>query len=70
MTHSAQIASLADTHFEIVKGEADGRAVTSLKKLSYEERVEETARLVGGIEITETQKNAAREMIKEGETLI
>ncbi len=70
VTHSAQIASLADTHFEIVKGEADGRAVTSLKKLTYEERVEETARLVGGIEITETQKNAAREMIKEGETLI
>ena len=70
VTHSAQIASLADNHFEIVKGEADGRAVTSLKKLTYEERVEETARLVGGIEITETQKNAAREMIKEGETLI
>lgn len=70
VTHSAQIASLADNHFEIVKGEADGRAVTSLKKLTYEERVEETARLVGGIEVTETQKNAAREMIKEGETLI
>lgn len=69
VTHSAQIASLADEHFEIVKGEEDGRAVTTLRPLSGEARTEEIARLMGGIEITATQRDAAREMIKEGEAL-
>ncbi|MBQ8208807.1 MAG: DNA repair protein RecN [Clostridia bacterium] len=69
VTHSAQIASLADSHFKINKTEEDGRAFTSLTLLDEEGRIEETARILGGIEVTETQRNAAREMIREGETL-
>jgi len=66
VTHSAQIASLADTHFLISKSEKDGRVETSLKTLDKDERVSEIARILGGINITDTQKQAAREMIEEG----
>lgn len=69
VTHSAQIASLADSHFKINKTENDGRAFTSLVLLDDGGRIEETARILGGIEVTETQRNAAMEMIREGETL-
>ena len=63
VTHSAQIATLADNHFLISKKEIDGRAYTSIKSLSYEERVEEAARILGGINITEAQRQAARDML-------
>ncbi len=65
VTHSAQIASLADTHYRISKSERDGRAETDVCELSDEERVEEIARILGGIEVTDAQRIAAREMIAE-----
>ncbi len=67
VTHSAQIASLAHQHLYISKTEEDGRASTSLRELDAQGRVEEIARILGGIEITEVQRRAAREMIAEGE---
>ena len=65
VTHSAQIASLADTHYRITKEERDGRAETEVAMLTQDERVEEIARILGGIEITNAQRDAAREMIEE-----
>lgn len=65
VTHSAQIASLADAHYRISKSERDGRAETDVMELSSDERVEEIARILGGIEITDAQRRAAREMIEE-----
>lgn len=66
VTHSAQIASLATNHLYISKKEVDGRMETSLAELDEAGRVEEIARILGGIEITEVQRSAAREMIAEG----
>ena len=66
VTHSAQIASLADSHLFVSKSEKDGRVQTALSELGYDERVEEIARILGGIEISEIQRSAAREMIDEG----
>ena len=63
VTHSAQIATLADSHFLISKKEVGGRAQTSIRLLSYGERVEEAARILGGISITEAQRQAARDML-------
>ena len=63
VTHSAQIATLADNHFLISKKEIDGRAQTSIRLLEREERIEEAARILGGINITEAQRQAARDMI-------
>ena len=65
VTHSAQIASLADNHYRITKHERDGRAETDVLLLDTDERVDEIARILGSIEPTEAQRNAAREMIEE-----
>ena len=65
VTHSAQIASLADVHYLITKEERDGRAETDVRELDMDARVEEIARILGGIDITAAQRDAAREMIAE-----
>ncbi len=65
ITHSAQIASLADTHLLVEKHETGGRTETSVKMLEGEDRIDEIARIIGGINVTETQRNAARELIAE-----
>ena len=64
VTHSAQIATLADNHFLISKKEIEGRAQTGIRLLEKAERVEEAARILGGINITEAQRQAARDMIE------
>jgi len=63
VTHSAQIASLAGSHLRISKSEKNGRAETSIEELDYDGRVEETARILGGINITDAQRQAAVDMI-------
>jgi DNA repair protein RecN (Recombination protein N) len=64
VTHSAQIATLADDHYLIAKREVDGRAQTSVRLIEGEERVAEAARILGGINVTEAQRQAARDMIE------
>ncbi len=66
VTHSAQIASLADLHLFVSKSEVDGRTESSVRVLDEQERVLEIARILGGIEITDAQIAAAREMIADG----
>ena len=63
VTHSAQIATLADNHFLISKKEVEGRAQTSIRLLDRGERVEEAARILGGINITDAQRAAAKDML-------
>jgi len=65
VTHSAQIASLADSHYLIRKNEQEGRSETSVTLLDQDARIEEIARILGGIEITEVQRRAAKEMLEE-----
>ncbi len=64
ITHSAQIAAMGNTHYRISKSEVDGRNETSVTELAGEDRVDEISRIMGGIEITETVRSTAREMIK------
>lgn len=66
VTHSAQIASLADTHYLIAKHDADGRTETEVTELDAEGSVLEVARILGGIHVTESQLQAARELVEEG----
>ena len=70
VTHSAQIATLADNHYLISKREVDGRAQTSITLLDLDARVEEAARILGGINITDAQRQAARDMINDRSELI
>ncbi len=65
VTHSAQIASLAHNHLKIYKTEDLGRVSTGIRLLDGDERVEEIARILGGIEISDAVRAAAKEMIEE-----
>ena len=67
ITHSPQIASLADTHLCIRKKMADGRAESEIQELDEGGRVSEIARIIGGVSVTETQRDAAREMIENNQ---
>jgi DNA repair protein RecN (Recombination protein N) len=64
ITHLAQIAGFADTHYTVVKSARDGRTVTTLERLSADERVMEIARMLSGERITETTINHAKEIIQ------
>ncbi|MBE6701878.1 MAG: DNA repair protein RecN [Ruminococcaceae bacterium] len=66
ITHSAQIASLATAHYKIAKYEENARAFTTVTPLDEAGRVAEVARILGGLSVTQTQSDAAREMIEEG----
>ena len=68
VTHSAQIASLAHTHLWVSKTEVDGRAETTVVELDENGRIDETARILGGISVSESQRLAAIDMINEGKT--
>jgi DNA repair protein RecN (Recombination protein N) len=63
VTHSPQIAALAQIHYFIKKKEVDERAEAQVFVLNNEERVKEIARIIGGIDITEKQLNAAYDLI-------
>ena len=65
ITHSAQIASLADSHLLIQKNELDGRIYTRVEQLDDDGRISELARILGGINITELQMATARELLSE-----
>lgn len=68
VTHSAQIASLAHNHLLVLKKEVDGRAETTIRELDESGRIDETARILGGINVSESQRLAAIDMINEGKT--
>lgn len=63
ITHLPQIAGLADHHFVVEKVEEKKRTTTRIRKLSDEERVEEVARLMSGVEVTEAGLEGARELM-------
>jgi DNA repair protein RecN (Recombination protein N) len=64
ITHLPQIAALADAHFVVDKTESKGRTQTTVRRLSKAERVEEIARMLGGIKVGTAQRRAAAEMLK------
>ena len=63
VTHLPQVASMADVHYAISKEMQDGRTYTLVEQLDKEGRILETARLMGGVEITEATKQHAGEML-------
>lgn len=62
ITHLPQIASMADSHFEIAKSIKGKETVTNIRRLGREESIDELARLLGGAEITEAVRKNAKEM--------
>ena len=62
ITHLPQIAAMASQHYLIEKQVIDGKTVTNIYPLDETQQVNELARLIGGVEITETVLQSAKEM--------
>jgi DNA repair protein RecN (Recombination protein N) len=64
ITHLPQIACYGDSHLRVVKKVAGGRAITNVDKLNDEQKIEEISRMLGGVDLTETTRDHAREMLE------
>lgn len=67
VTHLAQIAAMASTHFLIHKQVAEGRTYTNVRPLDFEGRQYEIARIMGGMNINELMLENAKQLLKEYE---
>lgn len=63
VTHLPQVASQANQHFEVSKLSVAGKTVSRIDVLDAKARVEEIARMLGGLEITPTTRKHARELL-------
>jgi len=64
VTHLPQIACFADQHHSVRKEVKSGRTVTLVDRLDQESIVDEIARMLGGVKVTEKTKAHAKEMIE------
>lgn len=63
ISHLPQIVALADTHFAIKKDVVNNSTISTIDKLNYDQRVNEVARLIGGMNVSEIAIETAKEMI-------
>ena len=63
VTHLPQVASQANQHFQVSKQSAANKTVSAIDGLDTKGRVEEIARMLGGLEITATTRKHARELL-------
>lgn len=70
ISHLPQIASLADNHLLIDKEELDDNTISNIYSIKNEDRINEIARLIGGVNITNTTIKQAKEMIDQGMNLL
>ena len=66
VTHLAQVAAQAHSQFRVTKHSVGKITRTAVKTLSAAERVDEIARMLGGIDITDQARAHAREMLARG----
>lgn len=66
ITHLPQVAACADHHCRVTKGVVEGRTTTTVVPLDAEERIAEVARMLGGVKVTDTTREHARELLAEG----
>jgi DNA repair protein RecN (Recombination protein N) len=67
VTHAAQVAACAGSHFRITKAYTGGRTVTTVKLLEESERVDELARMLGGREATGVARQHASQLLKNAQ---
>jgi DNA repair protein RecN (Recombination protein N) len=65
VTHLAQVAAQGHAHLQVSKTSDEHSVETSLSRLSDEDKVEEIARMLGGVKITEQTLAHAREMLEQ-----
>ena len=64
ITHLPQVAASADQQWQVTKSTSNGKVLSRVAVLDQRERVEEIARMLGGVKITETTRKHAAEMLK------
>jgi DNA repair protein RecN (Recombination protein N) len=67
VTHLPQIASMADAHYSVEKGEREGRTYTKVERLTVEGRRDELARLLAGGAISDSMRKSAEELLTRAE---
>jgi len=67
ITHLPQVAATADRQWQVTKTSANGKVLSRVAPLEGNDRVEEIARMLGGVKITETTRRHAAEMLKSGD---
>jgi len=65
ITHLPQIAVFADAHFRVHKDVRGGRTYSTVHRLDGDERLEEIARMLGGLKVTKKTRDAAAEMLRD-----
>ncbi len=65
ITHSPQVAGCGKHHYRVAKEDKENGTMTSVRKLTPNERIEEVARLLSGAKITEAARTTAQELLKE-----
>jgi DNA repair protein RecN (Recombination protein N) len=63
VTHLPQVAAQADAQWQVSKTQQDGVTLSQIRTLSHNERVEEIARMLGGVTLTDTTRKHAAEML-------
>lgn len=63
ITHLPQVAAAADQQWQVIKTTANGKVLSRVTVLDRSQRVEEIARMLGGVKITETTRKHAAEML-------
>lgn len=66
ITHLPQIAGFGENHFLVEKAVSGGRTKTTMRQLTEEERLQEMARMLGGVTVSDKAREHAREMLKSG----
>ena len=69
ISHLPQIAALANNHLLISKKDEENFTISSTKKIENKDRVEEIARLIGGVNITKTTIDSASEILTMAQEL-
>jgi DNA repair protein RecN (Recombination protein N) len=68
ITHLPQIACFGGSHFRVAKEVAGGRTATTVEMLTDEQKIEEISRMLGGVDLTQTTREHAREMLSGAKT--
>src|SRR5690606_24612516 len=65
VTHLPQVAACGDHHYEVSKTTQQNATLSQILLLDTEQRVDEVARMLGGLKITDTTRQHAREMLTQ-----
>ncbi|MEO1956994.1 MAG: DNA repair protein RecN [Methylophilaceae bacterium] len=65
ITHLAQVAAQATQHLQVRKTQTDNTTLSHIQQLSEAERIEEIARMSGGVVVTDATRNHAKEMLSQ-----